>query len=287
MLRLDPAYPPLWRDEATVQFGAAPVAILTGVQVWQERLLNELTGGIPDAALEPIAVALGAPAGAAGDFVRRIARAMATPTAAPAPRVILQLPDRPAVPGLDAVGESFEAAGFVVLLGSSAVADPAATHPPVVMLAHHVIEPRRAAVLMGRDIPHLPVVFTGARVEIGPFVRPGRTACLACMAAHRCDADPAWPQLAAQLLGRAAPQVSRATMWEAGLTAARMLSDAERRPERQAVRSVTLCVPSGGPTTRTHRPHAACRCRSLGGTGTAPAPEIRWTTTATAFALPA
>ena len=287
MLRLDPAYPPLWRDETTVQFGADPVAIVTGVAVWQERLLSELEGGIPDAALEPIAAALGAPAGAAGEFVRRIARAMATPAASRAPRVILQPPDRPAGPALDAVGESFEAAGFDVLTGASAISDEDATHPPVIMLAHHIIEPRRAAVMMGRDIPHLPIVFTGTRVEIGPFVRPGRTACLACVAAHRCDADPAWPQLAAQLLGRTAPTVGLATMWEAGLTAARMLSDAERRPGRQTVRSVTLRVPSGGQTMRTHRPHAACRCRSLGGTGTAPAPEIRWTTTATAFAQPA
>jgi hypothetical protein len=287
MLRLDPAYPPLWRDEATVQFGADPVAVITGVAVWQERLLSELESGIPDAALEPIAAALGAPAGAAGEFVRRISRAMATPVASAPPRVILQLPDRPAVPALDAVGESLEAAGFDVLTGASAISDEHETHPTVLMLAHHIIEPRRAAVLMGRDIPHLPVVFTGTRVEIGPFVRPGRTACLACVAAHRCEADPAWPQLAAQLLGRTPPAVSLAAMWEAGLTAARMLSAAERRPGRQTVHSVTLRVPSGGQTTRTHRPHAACRCRSLGGTGTAPDPEIRWTTTATAFAQPA
>ena len=287
MLRLDPAYPPLWRDEATVQFGADPVTVVTGVAVWQERLLSELESGIPDAALEPIAAALGAPAGLAGEFVRRISRAMMTPAASQAPRVILQLPERPAVPALHGFGESLEAAGFVVLTGASAISDPDDAHPPVVMLAHHIIEPRRAAIMMGRDIPHLPVVFTGTRVEIGPFVRPGRTACLACVAAHRCDADPAWPQLAAQLLGRAAPAVSIATMWEAGLTAARMLNDAERRPARQTVHSVTLRGASGGQTTRTHRPHAACRCRSLGGTGTAPAPEIRWTTRATAFAQPA
>ncbi len=33
---------------------------------------------------------------------------------------------------------------------------------------------------------------------VGPFVVPGRTACLRCLDAHHTDADPAWPLLVRQ-----------------------------------------------------------------------------------------
>jgi hypothetical protein len=36
---------------------------------------------------------------------------------------------------------------------------------------------------------------------IGPFVLPGRTPCLRCVELTRGDRDPAWPVLAAQLIG--------------------------------------------------------------------------------------
>jgi hypothetical protein len=38
--------------------------------------------------------------------------------------------------------------------------------------------------------PHLLVSNLDARVRVGPFVLPGVTACLRCVDAHRCDADP-------------------------------------------------------------------------------------------------
>jgi bacteriocin biosynthesis cyclodehydratase domain-containing protein len=52
-----------------------------------------------------------------------------------------------------------------------------------------------------RHRPHLPVVVRETTAVIGPFVLPGRTPCLRCVELTRGDRDPAWPVLAAQLIG--------------------------------------------------------------------------------------
>jgi bacteriocin biosynthesis cyclodehydratase domain-containing protein len=54
-----------------------------------------------------------------------------------------------------------------------------------------------------RHHPHLPVVIRETTAVIGPFVLPGRTPCLRCLELTRGDRDPAWPALAAQLIGHA------------------------------------------------------------------------------------
>ncbi len=46
--------------------------------------------------------------------------------------------------------------------------------------------------------PHLVVRMAEGRARVGPFVVPGRTACLRCVDAHHADADPAWPLLVRQ-----------------------------------------------------------------------------------------
>jgi hypothetical protein len=284
MLRLDPAFPPLWRSATTLQFGADPVVVIDDPEPWQQRLIRELESGIPDASLDPTAMALGAPENAADTFVRRIARALCPP-ATPRPRIALQSPHGFPPERLDLVAESLGAAGVDVSLITwfGAPAERVEASAPVVVLAHHVVEPRRAAALMSGDIPHLPLVFTGSGAEIGPFVVPGRTPCLACLAAHRCDADPAWPLLVAQLLGRPAPAASRAMVTEASFVTARLISEAER----QRPRSLTLRADSLHRSMRAHRPHAECRCRSLAGIATAAAPAFLATTTSTVLARPA
>ena len=286
MLRLDPAFPPLWRSATTLQFGADPVVVIDDPEPWQQRLIRELESGIPDAALDPTAMALGAPENAAEDFVRRIARALC-PAAEPRPRVALQSPHGYPRERLDLVAESLGAAGIDVSLipWFGAPAERVEASAPVVVLAHHVVEPRRVAALMSGDIPHVPLVFTGSGAEIGPFVLPGRTPCLACLAAHRCDADPAWPHLAAQLLGRPAPAASRAMVMEASFVTARLISEAER--QRPRCHSLTLRADSLHRSMRAHRPHEECRCRSLAGIATAAAPAFLATTTSTGLARPA
>ena len=289
MLRLDPAFPPLWRSATSLQFGAEPVVVIDDPSPWQQRLIRELERGIPDAALDPVAQALGAPEDAAEGFIRRIHRALARPVP-PLPRVRLQTPEGFPGPRAAAVAAALASAGLdvSVIPWFGAPGEPAPhTDAPVVVLAEHIVEPRRSAALMGSDVPHMPLVFTGTGAEVGPYVVPGRTACLACLAAHRREADPAWPHLAAQLLGRPAPPGNDALTIEASLLAAHLLSAAAGRPHRLRSTSITLRAGSLHRSTRAHRPHAACRCRSLGGIATADVRGFPATTTATAFAQPA
>jgi bacteriocin biosynthesis cyclodehydratase domain-containing protein len=46
--------------------------------------------------------------------------------------------------------------------------------------------------------PYLVIRLTEGRAVLGPFVAPGRTACLRCIDAHHTDVDPAWPLLVRQ-----------------------------------------------------------------------------------------
>lgn len=46
--------------------------------------------------------------------------------------------------------------------------------------------------------PYLVVRLVEGRAVIGPFVKPGTTACLRCLDAHCTDADPSWPLLVRQ-----------------------------------------------------------------------------------------
>lgn len=47
-------------------------------------------------------------------------------------------------------------------------------------------------------VPHLVLRLVEGHAVVGPFVEPGRTACLRCLDAHHTDVDPAWPLLVTQ-----------------------------------------------------------------------------------------
>lgn len=273
MLRLNPSHPPLWRTPTALQFGADPVARVRHPKPWQERLVRELESGMSEDDLDVIALEFGAPPGAGAEFVRRIAPALKTRTDPGHRSVVVQAaPDAAPEPAI-AVAWALAEAGYDV---TDELAQPAGA-TPVVILAHYLVEPRRAAALMQRDAPHLPIVFSGERADIGPFVRPGASACLACVAAHRRDADRAWPLLSAQLVGRPAPHVPRALALEAGLVAAALLGDLDGWSSR------ILTVRSGSlkRSSRQYAPHEECRCRSLGENATAAGGGVPQPTTAT------
>jgi len=151
----------------------------------------------------------------------------------------------------------------------------------VLLLAHHLVPPHMPAPLMAADVPHVPVVFAADGVTVGPVVRPGRTACLACLAAHERDRDPAWPALASQLVARRPGAVPRASAMEAGTLAARLLRAAVGTAAPTATTSVRSTA-DGRRAWRSHRPHETCLCRategpdrSPRGSATAPAPLAR------------
>ena len=63
---------------------------------------------------------------------------------------------------------------------------------PAVWLVLAEGEPARDGLddLVRDDVPHLVVAAREGRLEIGPFVVPGLTACLRCVDAHRAQGDP-------------------------------------------------------------------------------------------------
>lgn len=282
MLRIDPAHPPLWRTPTTLQFGVEAVATVDDPEPWQERLVRELERGIPEPALEPVAAALGAPVGGGTTFVNRIRRALA-PAHAPAGDIDLLMP-------ADASEElRWLLVHAIELTGASAriLHGYEATEATTLVVAHHVLTPRTVAPFMADDRPHVPLVLMGGAIDVGPFIVPGRTACVACTALHRRDADAAWPALAGQLVAAPAPQLDGALVVEAGITAVRLIAEASRRPLRQQATSVHLRSGAVHRSVRTRPPHADCRCRSLAGSATPSAPVILAPTSPRAFARPA
>jgi hypothetical protein len=288
MLRIDPAHPPLWRTPTTLQFGHAPLLVLDDPAPWQQRLVREFERGIPDQAAVPFAVALGADPRAAAEFVTRLGDVFAS-AAPPAPRVIVQAAGDLPREHVDAIAAALGLTGCEVTTADrfDPPGAPTTGAAPVVVVAHHLVAPSFAAALMADDRPHLPVVLTATGAEVGPYVRPGSTACLACVAARRRDDDPAWPVIAAQLLGRPLPAVDGSILWEAGIVAARLITGAASRPPRPRTRSLTLHAGSLRRGVRKHRPHEECRCRSLAGTATVAVPARLEPTTPRAYARPA
>jgi bacteriocin biosynthesis cyclodehydratase domain-containing protein len=286
MLHLDPAYPPVWRSPTALQFGAEAIAVIHDVQPWQERLLAELAVGIPEHALEPVAIALGGTPQRAHGLVAQVHAALrGEDSPAPTLRVAVRLPTGFSEDVSMAVIDTLAAAGALVEVQPERPDLPPRTPPEttVVMLSEHVADPELARALMHDDIPHLPIVFASRRVVVGPLVRPGETACLMCVEAARTDRDPFWPVVASQLNGRRVPPVSRTLATEAALLAVRMLTG----PFEAVEHSVTLRADSSRRSWRAHPPHPTCRCRSLSETARDLAPAIadpppdRATTTAT------
>lgn len=283
MLRLSPSHSPLWRTPSSLQLGADPSIRIDDVTPWQESLLSALHDGIPDAMILPLARVSGAGPDDAADFVARISPALTVATGVRR-RVRVELPAELAIDEADALAGALGVAGMEVVdttRWARPDPDPAV---PVIVVAHRLVEPRRAALLMAHDVTHLPIELAGDRVTIGPLVVPGTTGCLACRHAHRRDADPTWPLLAAQLLGRAAFRTDLALLWEAGIVAARLLAAPTPQPA-----SVTLSAEAVRRSWHGHRPHAECWCRSPEGIATSGEDDVRSpaTTTATAYDRPA
>jgi hypothetical protein len=270
MIRIDPARPPVWRSATCLQFGVDPVVLLDDPAPWQERLVRDLERGIPDPGYRGLAAVYGATSTEAERFLRLLAPAL-TVTGRRPPRATVQIEAGFSAATAQRVTAALAGSGIDVTVDDAPV--PAVPGgDAVVLLAQHVVEPRRAAALMAADRAHLPVVFTADRVEVGPLVTPGLTACLWCVESARRDADPAWPWILAQLIGRPAVDAPPALALEAGVLAARLLSD---DPDR-AGWSAVVTADSLRRRWHAHRPREDCGCRSPGGTATASAHDDRW-----------
>ncbi|MFC9894109.1 hypothetical protein ACFVMC_10485 [Nocardia sp. NPDC127579] len=129
-----------------------------------------------------------------------------------------------------------------------------------------VIDPRLANDLVLHGIPHLPVRIRDGRGLVGPLVLPGRSSCLRCADLTRTDLDPAWPHLAAQLLGR----VGQASTPAVTATAALALGELEliaRGSADQTLATLDCTLELELESYRIRRrewaPHPACGCRAV------------------------
>jgi hypothetical protein len=136
--------------------------------------------------------------------------------------------------------------------------------PPsaVVVVGDHADEPEQFARLMSFEVAHLSVVVGEADVTLGPFVLPGRSACVACRHRERSETDPAWPALADQLRRQAAPLPHETVLatTAAALAVGQVLAhlDGGRPALSDAVATVRL--PDAVPRLRTLPPHPGCGC---------------------------
>lgn len=290
LIRLDPAHPPLWRSERTLQFGADERVRIDDPAQWQLRLIHDLQAGLPRRALMVLAERGGGTPRAVDALLAMLAPVLQSPEPRQV-RVVLEAAASDAAAAR--VGEALDAAGVALDVVDGEDRVPAAADRSLtrVLVAHNALPPPRARAALRDDAPHLPIVFSGRSAVVGPLVVAGQTACLECVEAHRRDVDPAWPMLRAQLLGREPAPVPAALAAEAGQLAAHLIRGEGPRSAGglRRERSATLTSGATRREWRSHAPHPECGCRSPRGTatGSVPADPVRVTRRVTASARPA
>lgn len=271
-LQLDPRHEFVWRSPTSIQLGVdRPVVVLTEVTSAQERLLSALVVGVSEPGFDLVARAVDADVATARDLLRAVAPALrdsGTPPLSPPPDTRVRLSGRG--PTADAIARLLGEAGLEVRV-HDAVDEPRSADVAVIV-DHFVIDPSARGFWLRRDIPHLPVVIGDSAVRIGPFIDPGHGPCLWCLDRTRADADPAWPAIASQLLGRrsradrglvAAESAALAARLVIDRVAARSASEAHHRtPVRESV-SIALEVATGATSIETWVRHHECGCAAL------------------------
>lgn len=138
---------------------------------------------------------------------------------------------------------------------------------PSVRLVGRAREPRRESVddLVRVGEPHLLVRLVEGRVTVGPFVVPGRTACLRCVDAHLADRDPRRPLVLEQYAdpagGRSVPEPVGPSLLALAWAAAVQDLVTWVEGERPSSWSATLDIGPGLALTRSpwaRHPHCGC-----------------------------
>lgn len=275
VLRLDPRLPVLWRTPSSVQVGTDPaVAVVEDVSDGDARLLAALVAGVSESGFGMLAASAGVADARREELLAHLAPALATtPTGSTGRAGVL--------------GDSTLARAVAGLLSASGVLVAPEEAEVVVLVADWVLAPADHVPWLNRDVPHLPVVVSESAVTAGPLVEPGDGPCLHCVHLARVDADPAWPALATQLLGREPRKMPPLEVAEAAaLVARRVLARLAGTRER----GMSWRVDATGVSERVWGRHPECRCAAPPGTdwAAAPHPGTRVApTTATAVGAPA
>lgn len=257
ILKLDPRLPLVWRSPSSVQLGVDPAVVrFDDVTDMQERILAALAVGVSEPGLAMIAREAIEERDA---MLERLAPALAAPERVEARPTVAVSGTEPLV---TAVSTVLAESGIRVV----AAADPdeltVASPDLAILEGHFVLAPELHAFWLRRDVPHIPVVFSDTGVEVGPVIEPGDGPCLLCIELHRRDADPAWPAIATQLLGRRSRAASAVLVAEATATVSRMTV---RRLDTGTppARSVRIDAASGDVLSRDWAVHPECGCRGI------------------------
>ena len=254
-LRLDPRHPLLWRTPTSAQLGIDPAAaVLDDVTETQERLLAALAVGVSRPGLTMIARGR---SDEIDPLLELVAPALADDARPPVHTV--------AVTGVgtlaDLLAHCLADSGVVI----ERAADPVeleGTPDLAVHVAVNVLPPALHGVWLRRDVPHLAIVVGEHAATVGPIVEPGTGACLLCVELHRRDADPAWPALATQLLGRPVTTDDAVLRLESAALACRLVLERLAGSAGPAVSTRIDAVTGGGQQT-TWSQHPDCGCRGI------------------------
>ncbi len=280
LTRLDPAFPMLWRDVDTVQFGLEARVSVSLSAPWAEPLLQAMRTGFRLRAFDVVAHGVGAPREAARDLLRALGPVLST-DAPTSPSVWVESMN---------LDDSRVEARMIEALADMGIplTDRADTAAIGVVLVHGAASARQFGPYLREDLSHLPVAFEPGGTRVGPLVVPGETPCLSCRDGHERDRDPAWPLLHSQLIGATRERVSTVHAVEAAGLVQRVLTRIGEGSPATAVR----VTPDGRRVWSAATFHEECRCRaqsfrSPAGIGMLPVLDDRRhaTRSSTAFAL--
>ncbi|CAN5227941.1 cyclodehydratase [soil metagenome] len=255
ILRLDPRYPMAWRTPTSLQFGIDPELLrIDGVSETQERLLAALAAGVSRPGLTMIAQGEGHEL---DDLLERVRPLLVAPADTGVDAIALSGTGR-----LVAVlHQALRDAGASVAAAADAATLAEGAPDLAIIVSSHVTPPALHGLWLRRDVPHLPIIAGDGGVTVGPIVEPGSGPCLLCLELHHRDADPAWPALATQLLGRSADEPA-ALVLEAAAVALRLVLDRLSNGPAPAV-SVRIDAATGRRDYRQWQPHPDCGCRGI------------------------
>lgn len=173
-------------------------------------------------------------------------------------------------PGTKGATVAVHGAGHLALAITSLLAESGvrlAHHADLVVLAATLVpDPGLVSALMASRTPHLAVRVREGVGIVGPLVLPGRTSCLNCADLHRTDQDPAWPAIAAQLVGKPASTDVLFASGTAALAVVQILESLiyvrgrEQAPPPVLNATVELDLVTGEAERRSWYPHPDCQC---------------------------
>lgn len=270
VLKLDPRFPIVWRDPASLQIGVdAPQVRLDNLTEAEERMVAALGVGVNRAGLEVIADSCGVQRSRISTLLSALGPALASPPRSKSGSVVVTGTG----PTADRVIGTLAESGIRVYIATTVEDAAAADAALAIAIGHFVFPPALYGLWLRRDIPHLPVLLGDDSVRIGPIVEPGRTACLYCFERHRADADPSWPAIASQLLGKRSAIESALVASEVSAVASR-LAISRLRGGDQSESAMLLEATSGQISFADCPPHPLCGCSTLEGTDWADVPPI-------------